>query len=179
MTNCYNYNCDDPLGEHLLNICGTEKQGGIRDAVILQCNHQLTDPSNGTAVQAEIDAGRATLVKNLKIGIDAPSPIEAEPQIACSTAKVVTYDRTANWVDGNVNNTNVDFYNNLLGGQSKGGVILHECGADEVTWIDDEIRFVGGRIVPNNDTEYQRFEATVKWRSKTEPGIYSTPVGIF
>jgi hypothetical protein len=179
MANCYNYNCDDPLGDHLLNDCGNEKQGGIKDAIILECNHQLTDPSNATQIETEIAAGRATLVLNLKIGIDAPSPVEVEPQVACSTPKVVTYDRTASWVDGNVNGTNIDFYNNLTGGQAKGGVILHECGADEVTWIDDEVRWVGGRVVPNNDNEFQRFEATVKWRSKTDSGIYATPAGIF
>src|SRR3990170_4787181 len=106
MANCYNYNCDEALGNHLLNDCGEEKQGGIKDLIILECNHQLTDPSDANAVAAEINAGRATLVKNLKIGIAAPNPIEAEPQISCSTSKVVTYDRTANMVDGNVNSNN-------------------------------------------------------------------------
>ena len=68
MANCYSYNCDDPLGNHLLNDCGNEKQGGIKDIIILECNHQLTDPSSQAQVEDEINAGRATKIQNLKIG---------------------------------------------------------------------------------------------------------------
>ena len=180
MANCIDYNCSDPLGLHLLNDCGDELQGGVKHAIILECDTTLTDPSNGTEVLAEIAAGRATLVKNVKIGMPAASPIKISSNVACSTDKLVTYDRTLTWVDGNVNDNNItEFYNNLLAGQSKGGLIIYECGADQVTWIDDEVRFTGSRIIPDSDNEFQRFEATVEWRNKLDSMIYTTPTGVF
>lgn len=180
MANCINYNCNDPLGLHLLNDCGDELQGGVKHAIILECDTQLTDPSNAVQVQAEIDAGRATLVKNIKVGMPAASPVKIASNVACSTDKLVTYDRTLTWMDGNINDNNItEFYNNLLAGQSKGGLIIYECGADQVTWIDDEVRFTGSRIIPDSDNEFQRFECTVEWRNKYDSTIYSAPAGIF
>lgn len=180
MANCINYDCDDALGLHLLNDCGEEIQGGIKHAIILECNHAITDPSNATQVQAALDDGTATIFKNLKVGIGAASPIMVASNVSCSTDKLVNYDRTLSWMDGNVNEQNIDnVYNNLLNGQSKGGVILYECGSGKVTWIDDEIKWTGSRIVPDTDNEFQRFECTGTWRSKYEPLIYDAPPGIF
>lgn len=179
MANCINYECDETLGQHLLNECGEEIQGGVKDCVILECNHTVTDPSNATEIQSNIDAGTATLIKNVKISLPAPSPVMVASNVACSTDKLVTYDRTLSLMDGNVNDSNVDFYNRLLAGQSKGGIIIHECAANKVTWIDDEIKFVGGRVIPENDNEFQRFEITGNWRSKYEGNIFDVPPGIF
>lgn len=179
MANCINYECDDALGTHLLNECGEEVQGGVKDYITLECNHTVTDPSNATEIQDNINAGTAALVKNVKIGMPAPSPIMVASNVACSTDKLVSYDRTLNIVDGNVNSTNIDFYNKLLNGQSKGGIIIHECGSGKVTWIDDEIKFTGGRIIPDSDNEFQRFEITAVWRNKFEPQIYDVPANIF
>jgi len=180
MANCTDYNCSDPLGLHLLNDCGDELQGGVKDAIILECDTLLTDPSSASEIAAEIAAGRATLVKNIKIGMPAASPVNIASNVACSTDKLVTYDRTLTWMDGNINDNNItEFYNNLLAGQSKGGLIIHECGADQVTWINDEVRMTGSRIIPDSDNEFQRFECTVTWRNKYDSSIYTTPVGTF
>lgn len=179
MANCINYECDEALGTHLLNACGEEIQGGVKNCIVLECGHTVTDPSNATEIQDNIDNGKATLIKNVKISLPAPSPIMAASNVACSTDKLVTYDRSLSLMDGNVNDVNIDFYNRLLSGQSKGGIIIHECAADKVTWIDDEIKFVGGRIIPDNDNEFQRFEITGNWRNKYEAQIYDVPPGIF
>lgn len=179
MANCINYDCDDALGLHLLNDCGEEVQGGVKHMIILECNHTITDPSNATEVQDNLDALTATIVKNVKIGVPAASPIMVASNVACSTDKLVSYDRTLSIVDGNVNDNNVDFYNNLLNGQSKGGIIIYECGSGKVTWIDDEVKFTGSRIIPESDNEFQRFEITSMWRNKYEPNIYEAPAGIF
>ena len=179
MADCISYDCTDDLGNHLLNTCGVESLGGLKDIIILECNHTLTDPSDGTEVLAEIAAGTATLIKNVKIGVPAASPIKSAALIACSSDTVRNYDRTLNWVDGNMNENNIQLYNNLLGGQVKGGAILHGCGTDEVTWINSPISFEGSRVIPDTDDDAQHFAITGMWKEVTEGSIYSTPVGVF
>jgi hypothetical protein len=185
MANCLNYDCTDALGDHTLNSCGEELLAGIDAGVLLECNHQLTDPSNGTQIAAEIAAGRATLVKNIKVGIAKPSPVTVESNVACATPKLVTYDRAGTWVDGNVNSNNVTFYDGVLGGRSFGGIIFHLCGTAEadagekVMWIDADVRFTGGHVIPNTNNEFQTFDSDFNWRKKGGNMLYANPVGIF
>lgn len=185
MGDCINYNCEDLLGDHTLNSCGEEYLGGIDAAVFLDCGHQLTNPSNGTQIAAEIAAGRATLVKNIKVGMPKASPVEIESNVACSTPKLVTQERALTYIDGNVNSANTSFYNNLSSGRSFGGMILHLCGTSEadagekVLWVDAECRFTGSLVVPETNNEFMRFEGDIKWRKKDNPLPYHNPVGIF
>ena len=182
MANCINYNCED-LQPHTINPdCGEALLGGLSDGVIFDCDHQVTDFTNGTQVLAEIAASRAWLVQNIKVGIPAPSPVEIDSLKACGVQTLVTYNRTATWTDGNVNNFNtVDFYGPLLSGRTIGAIILKECGNSDskVTLIDSEINFRGGKIIPDNNNELQRYEITLGWKSKTDPESINEPVGVF
>ena len=184
MANCVNYNCD-PLGDHEISIldCGAAIPGGISSLVILDCSHQLTDPSDGTQINAEIAAGRAWLVENVKVGMDAPSAVTQDPTTSCGGERIATYDRTLTIEDYNVSAGNNEFYSTVFGGRSFGGAILAECGDDEldpvVTFINKEITAEGGRIVPNTVDESQRFEGTFKWKSRTLPAIAPAPTGVF
>lgn len=181
--NCINYNCDD-LEPHTLNEdCGDNLLGGLSDAVLFDCDTLMTDPSNGTQVLAEITAGRAWLVRNIKVGISPASPIEIDALKACGTQSLVTYNRSGTWIDGNVNTFNIEtFYNPIFRGRSFGGMILKECGSgnDKITFIDAEITFRGDRIIPDNNNELQRFEGTFSWKSKDMPlGQLNEPAGVF
>lgn len=182
MANCVNYNCEDDLGEHTLNDCGEELLGGVKDTILLECDHTITDPSNATQVQANIDSGKATLLKNVQYEMPAASPVLVDSTVACSTQKVARYERTLNYIDGNVNDANIDFYNEVNSTRSFGGVILHECAADQITWIDEEVRFQGSRIIPNNNNEFQTFTGIGSWETapdNVDGNIYATPAGIF
>ena len=79
MANCINYNCADELGTQELLDCDGDNLGGASAVVFLACNHQLTDPSDGTEIQAEIDAGRAWLYKDVEIGIGKASAVKITP----------------------------------------------------------------------------------------------------
>lgn len=185
MADCIDYSCNDELGTQLLNLCGEELLGGSSAAVLLECNHQLTDPSSGTQIAAEIAAGRATLVRGIKVGIAKPTPIEVESNVACGTTKLVNYDRTGTLVDGNVNAANMTFYSKIFGGRTFGGMILFLCGTQEsengelVEWIDAAITFTGGKVLPTGNNEFQRFDGDFKWRKKTDNSLHYAPVGIF
>lgn len=183
--NCPNYNCLDPLGVHTPNNCGEELLGGGSGVLLLECNHQLTDASNTGLINIEIAAGRATLIKGVKVGINLPSPIKVDSNAACVNQKVVTYDRTGSYVDGNVSPDNLVFYKPIFAGRSFGGMIIYECGTEEsdagaqVTWIDSVISFEGGRILPVNNNEFQRFEGAFSWRSKFDADLAPAPAGVF
>ena len=185
MANCINYNCADDIGEHVENTCGEELLGGSSQMVLLECNHQVTDPSNGTQIAAEIAAGRANLLTNLKVSIAKPSPVEVDSNVACGTSKLVTYDRTGTLIDGNVNANNITFYNAVFGGRAFGGAILYLCGTSEadsgekVEWIDSTVTFTGGKVLPEDNNSFQRFEGDFKWRKKDGQMLYANPVGIF
>jgi len=182
---CIDYSCNEVLGSQLLNICGEELLGGSSAFIFLECNHQLTDPSSATQIATEIAAGRATLVKNVKVGINKPSPIEVDSNVACGTSVLVNYDRTGSLVDGNVNNSNVTFYNKVFNGRSFGGLILYLCGTldskqgELVEWIDAAVTFTGGKVLPTGNNEFQRFEGDFKWRKRTGQSLHNAPAGIF
>lgn len=183
MANCVNYDCDDALGEYNENECGEELPGGANAAVFLECNHQLTDASDGTAVLAEIAAGRAKLVTGAFFSIEAPAPVTQDSIQACKPPVLVTYNRTLTYRNGNVSQANRDFHNVIFRGKKFGGLIIYECGtADslnpQVTWIDSQVTFTGGRILPGS-TELQRFESQGSWVSKDMEILANVPAGVF
>ncbi len=181
--NCVNFDCDDDIGSYQENECGQELPGGSNKAVFLECNHQLTDPSDGAAVQAEITAGRAHLVTAAYFEIPAASPVTQDSVEACKPPTLVTYNRTIIHRNGQVNINNAAFYSTIFAGKKFGGLILYECGtADsatpQVTWIDSQVTFTGNRILPGS-AELQRFEGTGAWVQKIEPTLHTVPANIF
>ncbi len=184
MANCSDYNCDTPLADQLLNDCNETRAGGIRELLLLSCDHGITDPSSAAEINAAIAANNAVLFKQVMVGMDAPSPITGEVLISCNTESVVNYDRQITIVDGNVNDTEIAAWNTMNASQGKvlGGVILWDgCGNDteKVFWIDKPLQIEGGLTIPNNNDANQKFELTGKWRSKTDPRQYDAPAGIF
>jgi len=99
--------------------------------------------------------------------------------------KLATYDRTGSYVDGNVSALNVEFYKPIFAGRAFGGIVIYECGTEEsdagaqITWIDSVVSFEGGRLLPVNNNEFQRFEGAFNWRSKFDADIFPAPAGIF
>lgn len=185
MANCLNYECNEELEDHLPNECSEIVLGGSKDAIFLECNHQLTDPSSASQINAEIAAGRAKLVREVKIGFDAPSPVNIDSPTGTGPQILINYDRTGTILDANVNENNVDFYNTVFAGRKFGGLILHNTSTvdtdlgEKVWFIDAQITFTGGPILPNVDNDYQRFEGTYAWRKLTSATLHDAPTGIF
>lgn len=177
--NCYD--CGDSLPAYDLLNC-EEKLGGIRNAIVLSCDSELTDPSNATEVQAEIDAGRATVIKNAKFGVPASSPVQVDSKVANQPQRVTRYDSTADYINPNVSSTNDEFHNVLFSGKAFGGIIFHELENDTVTWINEAIRATGNKVIPDNDGDTIHYAGTFTWQSKNDEVIgmtYDAPAGIF
>jgi len=177
---CINYNCDDTLGNHTLSNCGLERVGGASAILLLECGHQLTDPSNGTQINAEIAANRATLVQMVSVSYDRASPIEVPSSIPCEPDRVVNYTRQLMLKDENVNADNVNFYNDVFKGRRFEGAIIFECGneSNQVKFIDATLTFTGSDRLPNSNSEFQDFEGIAKWKGRTMPAIYAAPTGV-
>jgi len=185
MANCLNYDCNDPIGDHMPNDCDELLLGGVNSIILLECDSQLTDPSNASQIVAELAAGRAVQIDNVKVSIEAASPITIDPPVSCSTPKLINYDRSGTLIDGNVSDNNISVYNQIFGGRSFGGVILNLCGTEDsvggpqVLWIDSKVELNGSLIVPANNNEVNRFEGKFTWRSKGDPSMYAQPSNIF
>ncbi len=180
---CVTYNCDE-LTDHTLNECDEFLLGGSDQIVILECGHDVTDPSNGTLVQAAITNGTAKLVQNVKFGIAEPAPIEVDSPISGQVPKIANYDRSAGMIDANVNASNLnDFYNSLLGGRQISGLIVYMVGEAIPT-----VRFInppkgmyakGGYTSPDTDSDFQKFVVNWAWKDLNNPSYHAAPAGIF
>jgi hypothetical protein len=185
MANCISYDCQDALGDYVSNSCGEELLAGISGMVLLECNNQLTDPSNATQINAEIAAGRAVLVDGIKVGFDAPSPVQVESNTVGATQKTVTYNRQGTLIDGNVSIINTAFYDKVFGGRVFGAAIMYIKGTEDstdgakVAFIDAPINFTGGLPIKNNNDENMIYTGTFTWRKLTMPTLAAAPVGIF
>jgi hypothetical protein len=184
MANCLNYDCTTSIGTHSENRCGEELLGGASGLLLLECNHQLTSASSVSQINAEIAAGRAHLLRSVKIGVEAPSAVEIDSNVSGGSTKLVTYNRTLTLIDGNVSSANVSFYDGVFGGRQFGGAILYLVGTEESTstlvyYIDAAISFTGGLVIPNDQNSYMTFTGTAKWKKKTMPTLATAPVGIF
>lgn len=185
MANCINYDCQDDLGVYTNNDCGEELLSGISGMVLLECNSQLTDPSSASEINAEIAAGRATLIDGVKIGFDAPSAVEVESNQVGATQKLTTYNRSGTLIDGNVSIVNNAFYNKVFGGRTFGGAIFYIKGTEEsnggakVAYVDAALNFTGGLPIKNNNDENMTYQGSFKWRKKDMPTLAAAPTGIF
>ena len=181
---CETYNCDDEFGTQTLVDCNTAYTGGIKNIILLLCGHTVTDASDGVQINANIDSGKAVLIKNIKANLPDPSPRTATPPIACQPDTVTTYDRTLVVVDGNVNQANNAAYiDPIVSGASFDSVIVDECEADRVTWLrpDGSGSFTGqgGRVIPESNGEFQVYNLTLAWTSRTEGEITNRPSNVF
>lgn len=183
MYNCSNYGCD-PLEAYSLNDCGKIYVGGFDAAILLECNHQITDPSNATQVQAALDNGTATLITEAYFSVEVASAVTVETIVACQPPRIVNYNRTGLYKNQNVNPANVDFHNTMFNGRVFGGIIIRSCADNEnatnyVYWVDRSVNFQGSFVGPGVNTDLQRFEGTFSWTSIDNPSMHAEPAGIF
>ena len=184
MANCLSYECTDDLGVHTPNDCGEELLAGISGMVVLNCNHELLAPDEAQ-INAEIAAGRAYLVDSVKISIDEPSPIMIDSNIVGSQQRLINYNRSGAFMDGNVSAINSFFYDGLFDGRTFGGIILYLKGTEEsdagakVYWINSAVTFNGGLAIQNNNDQIMIFNGKFTWRQKAQPTFRAAPINIF
>lgn len=180
--NCNNYNCDDNLGTHTPNDCNDISLGGYADLLLLECDHAITDPGNATQVETALADDTAHLILNVKSSLPAPSAIKQSSLVANQPDIVTGYELSGTLVDGSVSSANSTFYNNVGGGRSFGGLIFHNKEEGKVYWHNAAVRFEGGLVMPENDSEAERYEYSFNLKkdpNDANPTISVEPAGIF
>jgi len=126
-----------------------------------------------TKIQALVDSGDAKILTGIQMSIEAPTPVTAPEYVGCLPDSVVTYDRTYLLKDKKVTPANVKYYNstNASNGFKVGSMLIYECSADRISYVDTTLTMVGGRISPEG-AERQRFEFTLTTRAKNDADVY-------
>lgn len=166
------YDCGTDWENYSGNICD-KATSGMGDVIFLKPG--VVDLDLGTVtddvlvldiakVQALLDTNRARIVNGVRMGIEAPSEVTSDSFMACAADVVVTYDRSITLKDRKVNQVGITFYNsiNSAAGFVIGGMLIHECAANRITYVDRRLSLSGGRISPEGK-ELQRFEFTLKY----------------
>lgn len=154
--------------------------GGLRHAIVF--DEAPADPTSEAEIQALIVAGKATLVSDVMISIEAPSATTVDRRVSCAPPAVINYERTAQWQDERATPEVAEFYKSVNGttGFLAKALMLYECSNGRVQYIESNISFAGGLITPGQDDDLIRWEFELSWKSPQDPVIYETPpAGIF
>ncbi len=176
---CVSY-CDTSLLEHDLVLCNEYKLGGVSAVIIGACGTELSDPSDAAQIESLISSGLARLIQDIRFSLPAGSPITVDSPIGCGTSIRINEDRTATLYDANVTDGNSGFYNDI--NQRKiSWILAYLCDSDKVIYITANagITTSVAFIIPEQNNELQRYEATFSWRNKFIPYQYDAPAGIF
>lgn len=183
MAQCLNYNCDT-LEDHesFGSQCLAPRSSGFGEAVFILCNQDLTDPSDGTEVNALINGGDAKLVQVISAGLDSAEPVVATITASpCRQPQTMYVNYSGSITDLNVTAATMTFWTRLIGGYTIGGMILRFCEQegydDQSLYLDGEITFSGSPVFPKEGTETARYEITFTFRGT--PEIIDTPQGVF
>lgn len=131
------------------------------------------DSQSEAEVNAAIAAGNATLIDNVIIALPEPSGITVASNIACQTDSTITYDRTITLRDGKATQLVKEFFDSLnnSSGFVAGQLIVYSCSENRQYVITGAVKFTGGLVIPENDTEAMTFNYTGAWRAKYDADI--------
>lgn len=183
MATCVSYNCSSLTDwEAVLESCSTFRSGGTQSVILLACDHQITDPTDLAAIEAEILAGRAWRMDGLKAGLTPQTPETIAPVTACGTERVINNVYQLAIYAAQVSPENAAFINILTAGHVIGGLIIGVCPTDNQTdillYADNEISFQGGLVNPDTNSDAIRFEVTANFKTQGIEVFYDTE-GVF
>jgi len=171
MANCATYNCASlTTFESTLDNCATYRAGGSSSIVLLACGHQITDPTSLTEVEAEISAGRAWRMENVKVGL-TPQTLETVDSVtSCGTERVINNVYSASIYASQVSPDNSTFINALTAGYVLGGMIMGVCSTTGLTdlllYVDAEVAVQGGLVNPDTNSDLIRYELTATFKTQ-------------
>ena len=176
---CFAYNCVE-LPDHERISCNQYPKGGILAVGILQCGHEVVDPTE-TELQQAIDDGFLKIIKNVKAILPDAEAVEGENPLACGADTIVDgQNRTITFKDFNVNDANDIFYSKLNGSTTE--AFVFECENDKIRWIRNAVSWVSPPVMsPESNKEKQMYNISGKWSEAVDeyPVRYDAPANIF
>ena len=172
---CVSY-CSTGLLEHNLVDCNNYKLGGVSAIIVGKCGTILADPSDTEVLASLLASGDAQMIQDIRFALPAGSPVTVDSPVGCGVPIRINEDRTATLYDANVTDENVAFFNDL-NNQRVAWILAYLCDSGKVIYIDPPQGIVTSAqlIIPEQNNELQRFEATFSWRDKNMPFQYDAP----
>lgn len=183
MANCATYNCNSlTTFESTLDNCATYRKGGSSSIILLACGHDITDPTDLSAIEAAISGGTAWRMENVKVSITPQSPETVASVTSCGTERVVNNVYQATIFASQVSADNSVFVDALTAGYVLGGIIFGVCSTDGLTdlllFADAEIAIQGGLVLPDTNADIIRYELTATWKA-TSLEVADDTEGVF
>lgn len=170
--------CATDWEEYPQDLC-VQVPSGMDGAVLFKpgvarADFTTMDEIDPAKIQTLLNDGSARIINGLRIGIEAPSAVTGDSFVACEGEAPTGYDRTITWKDRKVTKEATIFYNSLNGvtGFRAGGMLIHECAAEQFSYIDRPLTFTGGRVAEEADNTLQRWEFTAAFKGKKDPEIF-------
>lgn len=178
-----NVYCPEDLPDHDIVNCDDYFPGGVSEFIIFNSNAVTTDPSSAAQVQSDLDAGRATLVKD--VIAEMPEPTEKVINHPRDNREILQgFEFTFTYTDWNYTVDNVNFYDDLNFFKAT-SILWYEPlldGVGRASWVDNVnngLSFKAKGVKPVADTDLQHYLCTAMWVDKFHPSIVDLPTGIF
>ena len=168
------------LPDHVENECSNYAKGGFPSYAVLDKDHTITDFSNATQWNTNINSGKAKIVNRVKCSISDPSPQKSDNPVACGATQILDgFDWKLEIMDGNRSVFNDEFYKTL---NSKSGyVVLWNKDESKVIVIDRDVTFAATPHYPasNKENQFYKIEGEFTSRQNWFPTTATAPTGIF
>lgn len=168
------------LPDHIETACQEYKKGGYPSMAIVAENHTITDWTNSSQWQDNINNGLVTIINRVKASIPDPSPIKNDNPVACGSQQILDgFDWKLTCLDGNRNVFNDSFYTGL--NNQAAYVVLWNKDEGEIIVIDREVVFTCSPNYPDSNRAHQSYKIEGDWVSPKDwfPGDYTAPTGVF
>lgn len=174
------YTCDEELPVYDQNVCDIYLLAAISAVAILKVGHGILDFTNPTEWQAAINAGYATIVREIKGGFESPTERTITNPRAKGPENIVTgWDMSLAIQDPNVNSTNDEFWGktNVFSGE----LVWFNFEEQQIRVVNEIVRFISKPANSPIDGGVQIYDITANWRMKPDeyPVLYTAPAGIF
>lgn len=180
MANCAKpYYCNVAEAYPTDGSCDTQDYylSGWSTLALVQCGTTITDPSDAVEMQALKDAGKLTIIRNIKGALDEPSALTIDSVTSCGTTITINYDRTFTFTDSKVSKEVVEWYNETKK-LTFGGALLVGCDGN-TTYVDAEVKLTAATSGENSNAAAKVITAVIGWRNDDDPVPYETPADIF
>jgi len=186
MATCSTY-CATSFPEHTVNECNTTIGAGVKNMIVFNCQSEAAanDDFTEATINADIAAGYATLIKDIKSGSAAvtPNPVSAV-YVSGNVAGTKNYTVDITLADQNVSIDNDAAYQelNATTGTEIAAVLsdLVEAGTNCVVYKPiSSFSMTGGLVVAEDDADVLHYEFTLSGKSKYGPELVLRPANVF
>jgi len=168
------------LPDHIENACNDYQKGGFPSAAIVNQDHTITDWSDAAQWATNINSGAIKIIDRIKASIPENSEIKSDNPVACGAQQILDgFDWSCEWMDGNRNTFNDDFYRNL--NKKESFLVLWNKDQAKFIVVDRPVSFIAKPVYPGSNRENQYYSVKAEWSSSDDwfPTEVPEAAGVF